>query len=358
LAGDDSRQQKEPSAMNTIMIGLDLAKNVFQGHGIDAAGAVTVRRKLRRGQVEPFFAGLSPCVVGLEACGGAHHWARLLQRLGHEVRMMPAHYVKPYVKRNKTDARDAEAICDAMRQPTMRFVAVKSEEAQGVLALIRTRALLVRQRTMTANAVRAGLAEYGVVAAAGNKGLQDLMRELAASPNTVPTAAHAALSLLAAQWESVDGAVRELDRQIARVARAHDVARRLLEVPGIGPIAATTIVAKVADAGQFRTARDFAAWVGLTPRQCGTGGKQRSVGISKQGDRMLRQLFIMGASARLYHARARGNDPWLAALLARRPAKVAIVALAAKTARTVCAMLKTGAPYRPQDHRANLAAAA
>jgi transposase len=345
--------------MNTIMIGLDIAKNAFQVHGIDATGTVTMRRKLRRGQMESFFAGLSPCVVGLEACGGAHHWARLLQRLGHEVRMMPAHYVKPYVKRNKTDARDAEAICEAMRQPTMRFVAVKSEAAQAVLALVRTRALLVRQRTMTANALRAGLAEFGIVAAAGTKGLQELIGVLAAGPQTLPAAARAALSLLAVRWESVDGAVCELDKQIARTARENAAARRLMDIPGIGPVAAVTTVAKVADANAFRTGRDFCAWIGLTPRQCGTGGKQRSAGISRQGDRALRQLFIMGASARLRQARIRGfKDPWLAAAVQRLPAKVTIVALAARTARVVGAMLKSGEPYCPRAPRHDLPAAA
>jgi len=335
--------------MNTIMIGLDLAKNVFQVHGIDADGAVTVQRKLRRAQVEPFFAALAPCMVGMEACGGAHHWARTLQRLGHEVRMMPAHYVKSYVKRNKTDSRDAEAICEAMGRPTMRFVSVKSEEAQAVLAMHRTRALLVRQRTMTANALRANLAEFGMVAAQGNKGLRLLMDQLAAQSCPIPAAAQVALSLLARQWESVDAAVRELDAGLARVAREQEAARRLMEIPGVGPIGATAILAKVPDVNVFGTARDFAAWLGLTPRQSGTGGQQRSGGISKQGDRTVRQLLIMGARARLNHARGREADPWLRDLLARRPTKVAIVALAAKMARIIWALLKTGQHYRAKE---------
>jgi transposase len=344
--------------MNTIMIGLDLAKNVFQVHGVDATGAVTVRRQLRRGQVERFFAGLAPCIVGLEACGGAHHWARLLQRLGHEVRMMPAGYVKPYVKRNKTDGRDAEAICEAMSRRTMRFVAVKSEAAQAVLALHRTRGLLVRQRIMTANALRAGLAEFGIVAALGNKGLHTLLAELAAGPDGVPEDARVALSLLAVQWENLDGAVRDLEARIVRSARAQEAARRLMEIPGVGPLGASASIAKVPDAGVFRTARDFAAWVGLTPRQGGSGGKQRSGGISKQGDRMLRQLLILGATARLAYARARGTaDPWLRGLLARRPFKVAAVALAAKMARIIWVLLKTGERYRPQTKCAGAVAA-
>lgn len=334
--------------MNTIMIGLDLAKNVFQVHGVDAAGQVTMRRKLRRSQVERFFAELAPCVVGLEACGGAHHWARVLGRLGHEVRLMPAHYVKPYVKRNKTDGRDAEAICEAMDRPTMRFVAVKSEEQQAIVALHRTRGLLVRQRTMTANALRAGLAEFGIVAAQGNAGLRKLMQELAAGHCSIPELARAALSFLAVQWENLDGAVRDLERRIARVARQQEAARRLMEIPGVGPLSASAFAAKVPDVSMFRTARDFAAWLGLTPRQKGTGGKPRSGAISKQGDRTLRQSLIMGGRAQLAHARRIGiKDPWLRALLARRPFKVAVVALAARMARIIWALLKTGERYRP-----------
>jgi transposase len=345
--------------MTTTMIGLDVAKNVLQVHGIDAAGEVTVRRKLRRSQVERFFAGVGPCMVGLEACGGAHHWARCLQQLGHEVRLMPAHYVKPYVKRNKTDSRDAEAICEAMGRPTMRFVAVKSEEQQATVALHRTRSLLTRQRTMTANALRSGLAEFGIVAVQGNKGLRQLMQELAAADCPLPEAARVALSVLAVQWESLDGAVRDLERHIVRTMRQQEAALRLIEIPGVGPLGASAFAAKVPDVSMFRTARDFAAWLGLTPRQNGTGGKQRSGPITKQGDRMLRQLLILGASARLAHAHRRGvNDPWLRALLRRRPYKVAVVALAARTARIIWALLKTGEPYRPNHRRQALPTAA
>jgi transposase len=241
----------------------------------------------------------------------------------------------------------------------MRFVAVKSEAAQATLALHRTRALLVRQRTMAANALRAGLCEFGIVAAQGNKGLHALMQVLAAPDGPLPAPARAALSLLAVQWENVDKAVRELERQIARTAREDAAARRLMEIPGVGPIGASAVVAKVADAGAFRSGRDFAAWLGLTPRQSGTGGKQRSGAISKQGDRMLRQLLIMGATARLARARTGGlADPWLLALLARRPFKVAVVALAAKMARIIWALLKTGERYRSRDHHAAVPAVA
>lgn len=345
--------------MSITMIGLDLAKSIFHVHGIDASGAVVVRRQLRRLQVERFFAALAPCVVGMEACGGAHYWARVLRRLGHEVRLLPAQYVKPYVRRNKTDGRDAEAICEAMSRPRMRFVAVKSEQAQAVLALHRTRALLVRQRTMLANALRAGLAEFGMVAAQGVAGLRRLMGLLAAPEEAVPEVARAALALLAVQWENLDGAVRKLEAQIARAARADAAAQRLMEIPGVGPIGASAIIAKVADAGAFRSGRDFAAWIGLTPRQCGSGGKQRSGGISKQGDRSLRQLLILGAASQLRQARTRGvADPWLRNLLARRPFKVVATALAAKTARIIWALLKTGQRYRARPHHIAAAAAA
>lgn len=329
------------------MIGLDIAKNVFQVHGVDASGQVVLRRQLRRSQVERFFAQLEPCVVGMEACGGAHHWARVLQRLGHEVRLMPARYVKAYVKRNKTDGRDAEAVCEAMQRPSMRFVPVKSVDQQGVLVLHRTRHLLSRQRTMAGNALRGALAEFGIVAGQGVKGLRELVAGLAQAP--IPEAARAALSLLAVQWGNLDSAVAKLEREIVQALRGDETARRLMAVPGVGPIGASAILAKVADPGGFRSARDFAAWLGLTPRQFGTGGQQRSGGISKQGDRMLRSLLVLGATSHLRQARARGvQDPWLRAILARRPSKVAAVALAAKTARIIWAMLVSGERYRPR----------
>lgn len=329
------------------MIGLDIAKNVLQVHGVDAAGQVVLRRQLRRGQVEGFFAKLGPCVVGLEACGGAHHWARVLQRLGHAVRLMPASYVKAYVKRNKSDGRDAEAICEAMQRPSMRFVAVKSVDQQAVLVLHRTRGLLVRQRTMTANALRGALAEFGIVAAQGAKGLRQLMDAIAAGDGAIAEPAGAALALLARQWEKLDGAIRQLEARIVRTVRENEAARRLTEIPGVGPIIASAVVAKVPDPRVFRTARDFAAWLGLTPRQFGTGGKPRSGGISKQGDQSVRSLLIVGASSRLRQERARGvKDAWLRGLIARRPIKVVAVALAAKTARIIWAMLTRGEHYR------------
>lgn len=335
------------------MIGLDLAKNVFQVHGIDDTGQVVLRRRLRRGQVTKFFADLEPAVVGMEACGGAHYWARVLQGFAHEVRLMPAAYVKPYVKRNKTDSRDAEAICEAMQRPNMRFVAVKSRAQQAELVMQRTRELLVRQRTMLANAIRGHLAEFGIVAAQGTKGLRTLLAQRCLGEE-LPAPAREAVAALAGQWQALDGQIRALDLEIVRRVRAHEAAHRLTAVPGIGPITAHAIVASVGDARMFRSGRGFAAWLGLTARQSGTGGKQRSGPISKQGNQALRRLLITGATAHLRQQRRRGvGDPWLSGVLDRRPAKVAAVALAARTARIVWAMLNTGEPYR---HRARLPA--
>lgn len=329
------------------MIGLDIAKNVFQVHGVDASGSVVLRRQLRRGQVERFFAQTPPCRVGLEACGSAHHWARVIGRYGHQVRLMPPAYVKPYVKRNKNDGRDAEAICEALSRPTMRFVAVKSVEQQASLAVHTTRALLVRQRTMVANALRAALSELGIVAAQGVKGLRALMQRLETPSEAIPELMRGALLLLARQWEALDVAERALERQITRAAEADQDARRLMQVPTVGPIIASAVLAKVPDAGMFRSGRDFAAWIGLTGRDHGTGGKHRPGRISKQGDRMLRRLLIIGASAHLRYQIARGaKDPWLRELIARRPYKVVMVALAAKTARIIWAMLAKKEQYR------------
>lgn len=336
--------------MKTIMIGLDLAKSVFQVHGVDGAGQVVIRRQLKRGQVEKFFAKLEPAVIGLEACGGAHHWARVLQDLGHEVRLMPAAYVKPYVKRNKTDGRDAEAICEAMQRPSMRFVAVKRPEQQAMTAVHRTRAMFVRQRTMLANALRAIFAEFGVVAPEGVKGLQSLIEQLPA-PAAVPEAGHAALTLLAQQWQELDIHIKALEQQIVRSVRGNEAARRIMAIPGVGPITASAVLAAVPDMKQFRSGRGFAAWLGLTPRQNNSAFTRRSGAISKQGRRDIRCLLILGASSHLRQEQVRKRmkaptDPWLTGLLARRPVKVAAVAQAAKTARIIWAVLAKNQCYR------------
>ncbi len=328
-------------------IGLDLAKNVFQLHGVDASGAVVLRRQLRRAAVEKFFAQLPPCLVGLEACGSAHHWARVIGRYGHEVRLMPPAYVKPYVKRNKNDGRDAEGICEAVTRPTMRFVPVKSIAQQAALAVHGTRALLVRQRTMAANALRAALSELGIVAAQGREGLRELMARLEEPSEELPENMRTALLVLARHWQALDADERRLEQQIGKAVRCDRDAKRLMEVPGVGPIIASTVLAKVPDAKLFRSGRDFAAWIGLTGKDHGTGGKHRPGRISKQGDRMLRTLLINGASSHLRQQKSRGiSDPWLRELLERRPYKVAMVAFAAKTARILWAMMVNGEHYR------------
>jgi transposase len=334
------------------MIGLDLAKNVFAVHGIDAAGNVVIRRSFRRAPLEKFFAALAPCVVGMEACGGARHWARLLIGMGHEVRMMPPGYVTPYVKRNKTDGRDAEGICEAMDRPTMRFVKVKSLECQAMGTLHRARSILVRQRTMLGNALRAMMTEFGVVAPKGIKGLCELMERLGAADAAIPELARSSLLELKRHWDELDASIRKMEARIVRDTKADAMARLILAVPGVGPIVASATLAKVPDPRVFKRARDFVAWMGLTPRQRGTGGKQRSGGISKQGDRTLRMLYVAGASAHLRQEMRRGAaDPWLARLLTERPFKVVAVAYAAKMARIVWAMLTTGECYRPRATR-------
>jgi transposase len=341
--------------MKITMIGLDLAKSVFQVHGIDGSGQVIIRRQLRRGEMEKFFGKLAPSVVGMEACGGAHYWGRLLARLGHEVRLMPAAYVKPYVKRNKTDSRDAEAICEAMQRPTMRFVAVKQPWQQAITAVHRTRSLLVRQRTMLANALRAAFAEFGVVAPEGLKGLQNLIA-LLPRPEAVPDAAHAALAMLAKQWQALDADIKLLEQQIVAAARNNQAARRIMAIPGVGPLTASAITAAVTDMQQFRSGRGLAAWLGLTPRQNNSAASRRSGGISKQGQSDIRRLLILGASAhlrqeRIRQARGASSDPWIDGLLSRRPFKVAAVARAAKTARIIWAVLARNCDYRSPQLR-------
>jgi transposase len=334
--------------MQTITIGLDIAKNVFQLHGEDAAGRVVVSKRLGRAKVERFFAAQPPALVGMEACGSAHHWARLLTAQGHTVRLMPAAYVKPYVKRNKTDQRDAEAICEAVRRPSMRFVAMKSVAQQCDRAVHRARDLLVRQRTQLTNAIRGMLAEMGIVAAQGVKGFADLMRLVETRDAAVPAALLAPVQGLARQWRQLDAEVRALESRIVALARDNEAARRLTGIPGIGPVTAHAVVAAVGDGRQFRSARDFAAWAGLTPREASSGEKRRSGGISRAGDGSLRRLFVLGASSWLRQAGSRPDKagPWLTGILARRPVKVAVVAQAAKTARIAWAVLSSGKDYR------------
>jgi len=331
-----------------VTIGLDIAKSVFQVHGIDAAGEVIVRRLIRRAQLLPFFARQPACVVGIEACASSHHWARELRALGHQVRLMPASYVKPYVKRQKNDAADAEAICEAVTRPTMRFVEVKSPEQQSVMVLHRVRLMLMRQRIQLANAIRGHMAEFGLVAPIGREGLQTLIIMIVETGDErVPEEARTCLELLASQLRLVNEQILETDRRIRTSARSTDVGRRLMEIPGVGPLLASALVASVADPTAFKTGRNLAAWVGLVPKQNSSGGKERLGGITKQGDRYLRQLLVVGALAVVRYAERNGTRrPWLVQLLARRTTKVATVALANKTARMAWKIMTSGERYR------------
>ena len=334
--------------MQITTIGLDIAKNVFQIHGIDAAEKVVVRKQLRRGQVMKFFAALSPCLVGMEACATAHYWARELTKLGHEVRLMPARDVKAYVKRNKNDAADAAAICEAVRRPTMRFVGVKSAEQQGRLMQHRTRDLLLRQRTQLINALRGHMGELGMVAAQGREGLKTLLAIVAKGADEhLPVDARASLIVLATQLEALQTMIRAIEKRIVAQHRASEASKRLATIPGIGVLGASAITATVTDPSAFGSGRDFAAWIGLVPRQDSTGGKQKLGPISKQGDRYLRRLLVIGAHSVLRRAKqSPQNYPWLTQLLARRPFKVVAVALANKMARVAWALLARGGTYR------------
>jgi transposase len=329
-------------------IGLDLAKNVFQVHGVDEKGAVVVRKRLRRGQVLKFFSGLPRCVVAMEACASSHYWGREIGRLGHEVRLIAPAYVKPFVKRQKNDATDAEAICEAAQRPSMRFVEVKSEERQACAVVFRARDLLVRQRTQTINALRGHLGEFGVVVAQGALHVGKLARAIEDDPNLLPAAARAALGALVQTLCQLEERISELDREIGSRLKEDETARRLMTIPGIGRIAATAMVAIAPDAKSFARGRDFAAWLGLTPRQHSTGGKQRLGRTSKMGERSLRRLLIIGASAVLRWAVRRKEQAgqWLKRIMATKPPLVARVALANKMARIVWALMANGGTYR------------
>ena len=330
-----------------VTVGLDIAKSVFQVHGVDSAGEVAVRRQLRRPQVLVFFAKLPPCLIGIEACATAHYWARELAALGHQVRLMPPSYVKPYVKRQKNDAADAEAICEAVTRPTMRFVEVKSPAQQSVMVLHRVRQTLMRQRILLSNTIRAHMAEFGLAAPIGREGLQGLIQLIEAGDPRVPDEATICLEFLVAQLRLVNVQVLETDRKIRTSARSTEVGRRLMTIPGVGPVLASALVATVAEPKAFKSGRNLAAWIGLVPRQNSSGGKERLGGITKQGDRYLRQLLVVGALAVVRYAERHGTRrPWLVQLLAKRPTKVATVALANKIARIVWAIMTNGESYR------------
>jgi transposase len=334
--------------MQVTTIGLDLAKNVFQVHGVDDDGRVVVRKALRRAQLLPFFKGLPPCLVGMEACSSAHYWAR---ELGAGA-LMPPSYVKPYVKRGKNDAADAAAICEAVTRPTMRFVAVKSAEQQAALMLHRARALLMRQRTMAVNALRGHLAEFGAIAAQGAKSLAALLDRVfsgeSAFEHAVPDLARRALAPLVAQLRELQAQIKAIDAELLAWHRANAASQRLETIPGVGFITATAIAATVADPSHFTSGRQFAAWLGLVPRQNSSGGKERLGSISKMGDRYLRTLLVVGATSVIRYARSKNaaGAHWINALLPRRPARLVSVALANKTARIIWAVLVRGESYR------------
>jgi transposase len=329
-------------------IGVDLAKNVFQVHGVTASGEVVIRRQLRRRQVLRFFENQPPCLVGMEACASSHYWAREIAARGHEVRLMPARYVKAYVKRNKTDAADAEAICEAVTRPTMRFVAVKSAEQQSVLMQHRTRELLVRQRTMLVNAIRAHMAEFGVVTRTGLPQVKDLLAVIADEKDPrIPPLARTCLEGLARQLLSLECEIVAGEKRIHAWHRASEVSRRLETTPGIGQITASALAASITDPQVFKSGRAMAAWIGLVPKQTSSGGKERLGRISKQGDQYLRWLLVAGAMTVIRHAKRRGtSDPWLANIIADKPTKLAAVALANKNARIAWALLRHGGTYR------------
>ena len=330
-------------------VGLDIAKSVFQVHGVDGAGQVVVRRQLKRRYVLAFFEKLPPCLVGIEACASSHYWSRELKAFGHTVKLMPPAYVKPYVKRQKNDATDAEAICEAVTRANMRFVATKTPEQQSALTLHRTRHLFIRQQTAVINVIRAHLAEFGIVAPVGRKGVETLL-DVVANPadRRVPVVARACLAALGAQLRRLKEQILQFDRLIMTWHRSHEASKRLDAIPGVGPVLATALVASIADPKAFRSGRNFSAWIGLVPKQYSSGGRDRLGSISKQGDRYLRSLFMAGALAVIRYAKIHGTKhrPWLTALLARRPTKVAAIALANKMARMVWAMMARGERYK------------
>ncbi|MCW3477936.1 IS110 family RNA-guided transposase [Limobrevibacterium gyesilva] len=331
--------------MSMSVYGLDISKSWFQVHGVDDDGLI-VRKKLARGKILNFFRRLAPCTIGLEACGSAHHWARELALLGHQPRLMPARYVRAYLKTNKHDAADAEACWEAVQRPGMRFVPVKSTEQQGTLMLHRARDLLTRQRTGAVNALRGHLAEFGIVAPKGIARARELM-ELVATDDRIPECARGALSMLVDQIRDTEARIGDSDRAIMTLAKEDDVCRRLLTVPGIGPFTATVLAATVGDPNQFRSGRHFAAWLGLVPKQHSTGGRERLGGISKRGDAYIRKMLIHGARAAVHRVRSHQvSNSWIAGLLARRPFNVATVALANKVARIAWAIMASGKEYR------------
>ena len=332
--------------MTIIRIGLDTAKHVFQVHGVDENEQTVVRRQLRRGEMEKFFGKLAPTRIGLEACGASHYWARLLRGLGHEVVLLPPQYIKPYVKRGKNDANDAEAICEAMSRPGMRFVPIKSAESQAELMLLGVRNLLIKQRTTVINAIRGHAAEFGVIAAKGPVKVAELLQQAHTKEANVPELALDMLGLLAAQLDALDIKLKLIETRLMASHRENPLSQCLASQPGIGPIGAVSFALRVTDPKSFRSGRHFAAWLGLTPKDHSSGGRHRQGRISRQGNEALRKLVVLGATAVIRFARPGHASPWLLNLLARKPKKLAAIALANKMARTLWAMMVSGEVYR------------
>ncbi|NJO33621.1 MAG: IS110 family transposase [Rhodospirillales bacterium] len=339
---------------SVVTVGLDIAKNVFQAHGIDAEGSVVFRKRLTRAKVTEFFAALGPCLIGIEACATAHHWARTLRELGHTVKLMPPAYVKPYVKSQKNDAADAEAICEAVTRPTMRFAEVKSIEQQSVLSMHRLRAQLIRHRTRLANTMRAHMAEFGIIAPIGRLGLERLIHIICdETDDRITPIVRRALGHLVNQHDQQVMQILDLDRQIMIWHRSNETSRRLATIPGIGPLAASALAATIGDAKVFSSGRALSAWLGLVPRQNSSGGKERLGGISKRGDGYLRSLLVAGSLAVIKYAQRNGTKRlWLVKLLERRTSKIAAVAMANKIARMVWALMIRGESYREPLSRA------
>ena len=335
--------------MHVTTIGLDLAKNVFQVHGITDNGEVAFNRALRRAQVLSFFEKLEPCLVGIEACGTSHHWARELIKLGHNVKQIPPVYVKPYVKRGKSDAADAEAICEAVTRPTMRFVEVKTPDQQAILAVHRTRDLIVRQRTQTINMLRAQLAEFGIVLSQGvYHALSFAKACLSGEQPDLPKVAGDVIFELCDQLRFLHSKILRCTRQMNQIARLEKRVALLRTIPGVGPITASAIVATVGSGKQFNNGREFAAWLGLTPLNKSSGGKERLGHISKMGDQYIRRLLVLGMTSRIRSIKTEPKkfDPWFADILERKPSRVAAIAMANKTARIMWAVLTRNEPYK------------